>query len=245
MPDRELVPEYEGNTYVGYLDISGFKQMMSDNRKKAECVLDAFYSTIYDNIYLANSDDSMQVRFNAVIVSDCAVLFLSREGSIGSNNVDRIEGLSIILAIVRNMNRTFIRYLYPFMTTCSISYGEFRYENRREISYLRKNCIRGQAYMDAFSDSESNEPPIQPGECRIRKRLLKIALPENQLFSLLKAKGRHYYFYWMLPDNQDINRYERIYKMRKEKMYDSLIQLIQDSCQLTNQQADYRGLGAK
>jgi len=229
MPNRELMSKYEGNTYVGYLDISGFKQMMSDNRKKAEGVLDAFYSTIYDSIHRANSDDSNLVKFNAIVISDCAVLFLSRQDNIGRNDVDKIEGLSIILEIVKNMNRIFISHRYPFMTTCSISYGYFHYENRREIRYLRKNCIRGQAYMDAFSDSESNEPRMQPGECRILKKPLNIALPENQLFSLLKAKGKHYYFYWMLQDERNISSYELSYKKTKENMYDNLIRLIQDS----------------
>jgi len=71
---------------------------------------------------------------------------------------------------------------------------------------------------------------MQPGECRILKRSLKMALPENELFSLLKAKGRHYYFYWMLHDKEDISSYERSFNQRKQRMYDSLIQLIQDSC---------------
>jgi hypothetical protein len=235
MPNRELMPKYEGNTYVGYLDISGFKQMMSDNRKKAECVLDGFYGTIYDNVYRANFGDSTRVKFNAVVVSDCAVLFLSRQDSAGRNDVDKIEGLSIILEIIKNMNRTFINHHYPFITTCSIAYGQLHYENRKEIDYIRKNCIRGQAYIDAFSDSESNEPRMQPGECRILKKSLKIALPDNRLFSLLKSKGKHYYFYWMLQDERNINNYELSYKGTKENMYDSLVRLMQDSCRPTNQ----------
>jgi hypothetical protein len=233
MPYREPMPEYEGNTYVGYLDISGFKQMMSDNREKAEHVLDGFYSTIYDNIYDANSDDSKLDKFNAVVVSDCAVLFLSRQDSAGTNDVDKIEGLSIILEIIRNMNRKFIDHCYPFMTTCPISYGYFHYENRREIDYIRKNCLRGQAYIDAFSDSESNEPRMQPSECRILKESLKIALPDNPLFSLLKSKDKHYYFYWMLQDEQNVDSYEFSYKKTKEKMYDNLVRLLQDSCRST------------
>jgi hypothetical protein len=219
---------------VGYLDISGFKQMMSDSRKKAEGVLDAFYSTIYDNVKLLNSEDS-ELKFNAIIVSDCAVLFLSRGDGIGRTDVDKIEGLSVILETIRRMNRKFVHYLYPFMTTCSISYGDLQYENRKEINYLTKNCIRGQAYIDAFLDSESNEPPMQPGECRILKGSLNITLPENQLFSLLRIKRKHYYFYWMLHDKKNISSYEQSFKERKQKMYDSLIQLIQDSCPLGRQ----------
>lgn len=233
MSYRELIPEYKGNTYVGYLDISGFKQMMSDDSRKAEDVLEGFYSIIYANVRCSNSDDS-SIKFNAVVVSDCAVLFLSPHGA-REGDVDQIEGLSKILAYVRNMNRAFISHSKPFMATCSIAYGDFYYQNRKEIDRITKNCIRGQAYMDAFSDSESNEPRMQPSECRILKtipkRTLRNALPNNPAFSYLKPKGRHYYFYWMLQDKRNIKKYETEYKQAKEMMYERLIQLVKDSCE--------------
>jgi hypothetical protein len=236
MLNRGLIPEYEGSTFVGYLDISGFKQMMANNRAKAEDVLDKFYQTIYNSVYGATLNESAPIKFNAIAISDCAVLFLSRlHDASGNNKVDEIEGLSLILKIIQEMNRTFINHSYPFMTTCSIAYGEFHYENRKEIRYLRKNCIRGQANLDAFSDSESNEPRMQPGECRILRKSLKgITLPEDGLLSLVEPDGKHYYFYWMLDNKLGIKGFKLKYKRTQENMYNDLIILIQGSCRSTD-----------
>ncbi len=232
MAARELMPEYEGTTFVGFLDISGFKHMMNNERAKAESVLDHFYSTIYNCVYHANRNRTNMIKLNAIAVSDCAVLFLSRERDAeGKNEIDPQTGLTVILGYIQEMNRSFINHNEPFMTTCSVAFGEFHYENRKEIEYLQKNCLRGKAYLDAFLDSQSTEPKINPGEVRILKGGLDINLENNGLLSVLKSKGKHFYFYWMLDEKRKINQYQIHYKQTMERMYDELIKLIQNSCE--------------
>lgn len=228
MAVRELMPEYEGTTYVGFLDISGFKHMMKYERPKAESVLDHFYRTIYQCVYDANRIETNQIKFNAIAISDCAVLFLSRQRDDSGNKIDGEIGLTILLRYIQQMNHSFINHYNPFMTTCSVAYGEFHYENRKEIDYLQKNCLRGKAYIDSFSDSESIEPKINPGEVRILRKGLEINLTNNELFPLLKPKGKHFYFYWMLDEKLKINKYQNQYKQTIKNMYDELIKMIQN-----------------
>jgi len=135
MPNHELMPEYHGETYVGFLDVSGFTKMILENKKRAGHVLDDFYGTIYQTVYTANFEEpTTQAKFNAVVVSDSAVLFLSQHNDGESNNVSRTEGLPIILGNIKKMNRRFLDL--PFMTTCSIAYGEFEYQNRKDALYV-------------------------------------------------------------------------------------------------------------
>jgi hypothetical protein len=223
------IPSYSGQTYVGYLDISGFKEIMN-NKNRAERVLDKFYRTIYETIYEMRSPEPLSsTKINAVIVSDCAVLFLSCGSNESSRNVDKIEGLPIMLEFIQRMNRAFINqsYGFPFMTTCSIAYGDFQYQNRSDLDYLRKNCMIGTSYLNAFLDSESSESRIRPGDCRIIKGDLNLIPSQNPIFLLLESTRKHYYFYWMLENPQDIKSFKQKYKNTWEGTYDRLIKLLQ------------------
>lgn len=222
------IPSYSGHTYVAYLDISGFKEMMK-NKNKARSVLDRFYKTIYGTLYEMTPPEPLSsIRINAVVVSDCAVLFLSCGSNGGSSDVDRIEGLPRILESVRKMNRAFLNHSYPFMTTCSIAYGDFHYENRSDREYLRKNCLMGTAYLNAFSDSESSESKSRPGECRVLKNELNLACSQNPIFTLLKSTRKYYYFYWMLENSRDIRSFIRKYNSAWEDLYEGLIRLLKN-----------------
>jgi hypothetical protein len=230
MAVHELMPNYHGSTFVGFIDISGFKHMMNNQRAKAESVLDHFYRTIYQCVFEANQIETSPIKLNAIAVSDCAVLFLSRERGEEGNEICKQTGLIFLLKYLQKMNRSFIKHYDPFMTTSSIAYGEFHYENRREIAYLQKNCLRGKAYIDAFLDNESQEPKINPGEVRILRNNLDINITDDQLLSVLKPKGKHFYFYWMLDKKTKIRQYQIQYKQTTEDMYNELIKLIQSNC---------------
>ena len=223
------IPSYSGNTYVAFLDISGFKEMMKD-KARATNALNKFYTTIYDTYYeMASSSLSSSLRINAIVISDCAVLFISRiDGN--HNDVDKIDGLSRMLTFIQKVNRRFIdQSLHiSFLTTCSIAYGHFQYEERTEGDHLRKNYFIGSPYINAFLDNESGEPRIKPGECRILKDNLDLTLSANSLFSLLEPTEKHYYFYWMLDNSEDISRFKRKYQNISQSVYTQMIKLLQN-----------------
>jgi len=234
------IPSYSGQTYVAYLDISGFKEMMK-NEKKARSVLDRFYGTIYDIPYETPALDSpLAIRMNAVAVSDCAVLFLSSGSEESCRDVDKIEGLPKLLEFIKKTNRALVKksFGFPFMTTCSIAYGNFEYRNKSDREYVRKNCIMGTAYVRALLDSESNESKMRPGECRILKANLELLPSQNRIFHLLESRKTYYYFYWMLENPQDIRRFKRKYRKIWEGTYSRLIELLQNSASRTDIQND-------
>ena len=116
------ISSYEGNTFVAFLDISGFKQMMN-SKEKVHDVLNKFYSSLFYSVGDLNSvkDD---IKLNIIAVSDCAVIFLSKGVH---DNVDENQGLTKLLEFIRKVNGEFVEphNNYPFLTTCSIAYGDF------------------------------------------------------------------------------------------------------------------------
>lgn len=218
------VPTYEGKTYVGYLDISGFKQMMA-NRKKMESVLDRFYRTMYGAIYHVNSMDSTLIKMNVIAVSDCAVLFLNKGHK---QDVDEVLGLTKMLRCIQHVNLEFIKHDCPFMTTCSISYGDFSYKDRKEWKHVRKNCMNGAAYVEAFLDSRLEKPRIKPSECRLLKKGLSVNLPENNDSMVLDSRKDYYYFYWILRDANEKTEFKKKFRKKWNAMYDSVIELLQN-----------------
>jgi len=221
------VPNYEGKTYVGYLDISGFKEMMKDN-DKVENVLDSFYSCLYRRICDVNINDNV-VKINAVAVSDCAVLFLSNGER---DDVDQRTGLLKMLSFINSVNREFINLgPYSFMTTCSIAYGDFSFENRKDSDHIRKNCLRGPAYVAAYLDNEKETERMKPGECRILMKGLTLEPDQQNEFALLKKESRYYrYYYWMLNNSREIPQFKRKYSKTYEEMYVKLMKLLRNPC---------------
>jgi len=216
------VPSYEGKTYVGYLDISGFKQIMK-HENKVERVLDEFYSTLYSTVYDVNSDAN-PIKMNVVAVSDCAVLFLNKGEH---DDVDQNAGLPKMLQFIKTVNRVFInRESSSFMTTCSIAYGDFNFENRKDSDHIRKNCLRGLAYVEAYLDNEKENEKMTPGKCRILKRGLSIDLSQDSEFALLKQEKQYYYYYWMLSNPHEISLFKHKYEQTLEEMYDKLMRLL-------------------
>lgn len=216
------VPSYEGKTYVGYLDISGFKQTMK-HMDRVEGILNEFYATLYYAISDVNLNHDA-IKMNVVAVSDCAVLFLSK----GENeDVDQCIGLQRMLQFVKRVNSEFINHeSYPFMTTCSIAYGDFEFESRRDSQYIRKNCLRGPAYVNAYLDNEKESEKMKPGKCRILKRGLNSDISQNTEFALLEKEGNYYYYYWMLNNSNEIPLFKRKYEKTLDEMYDKLMKLL-------------------
>lgn len=236
------VESYEGETYVAYLDISGFKELMK-NQNKAKRALGKFYSTVYDvgsRFCSRNTPGFLEV--NAVLFSDCAVLFSknSKQPTADDTNpiADNIAGLKSILSFIQQVNQALILSRQePIMTVCSIDYGEFKYEGRIEFTGIDKGFVIGKPFVNAFLDVEQGKPKIQPTECRLlidNLRLNSNLLREPYPLSLLKSKDGHYYFYWMLPSLENARQFEEEFQDTYNLKYAGMIQVVQKYVDSTN-----------
>jgi len=220
-----LVDSYYGKTYVAYLDISGFEAMMKD-LESAKNVLNDFYTTIY---HFCQNNTTTSPRICAIVAFDCAAFFTRNH-----NRSDKLNGLLSILRFVREVNRHFIEGegSQPFMTTCSIAYGKFVYEDRTESPDLRKNYIFGSPYLQVALDQKKGIPKIRAGECRLlpSKMFRLKGFGKNDLLSFILKRGRRHYFYWMLNDpgqqhNFDTD-YAEAYKQRNKDNYSCVIKVL-------------------
>lgn len=223
------VPPFEGETFLAFMDISGFKKYMKSN--KAIKVLDSLHSHGYD-IIEPDGDIS------AILVSDSCILFVNKELELPQYNENIEFYLSLLLDKVKDLNKKLIRSEEKIMLTTSIAYGNFRYEQRIEFNPIEKNHFFGDAYIDAFSDNEYNNKKLNPGQCRLLIKHLPGRLktylenPENsgsipyKNLKLLRKKGNFYYFYWMLKNSDDIPVFEKDYNEAYNSRYVLLKELL-------------------
>jgi hypothetical protein len=199
------VKNFSGKTFVAFVDISGFKVMMSEDKSRATEALDKFYQIGYEVLQSYH-------KVSGIFISDCGVLFVSQITSIN-------EQLNTILEVVKTINQ---RMLYEnFMLTTNIAYGDFSYQDRVEFNGISKNLLFGNAYLDAYSDNIS-KPKMEPGMCRILSKNIKDTsfLDSNQF---LMRKKEHYYFYWNVNIPEQIEAFEKNYRNAK---YDGILQSL-------------------
>jgi hypothetical protein len=219
--------DFEGNTFVGFIDISGFTRTMETEEELALDTLDRFYNSGFR--ILGNQSDSYPT-IRGMFISDCAVLF-ARSKPDGSN---RIKVLKKMLKIIKAINKDLIKD--KIMLTSSIAYGKFRYQKRNIVlGKVNKEFIYGRPYLKAYVDnSDSGRPKIRPGECRI---LIDNDFPpdvdfhintsiNNQSDNFDKAMQdrNHYYYYWMCNNVNLIN----IYKSNYDAIYSNIRQFNND-----------------
>ena len=206
------INNYDGDTFVAFLDISGFKELMRDE-KKAWKALDRLYQYGYEILRNQNNE----CRVEGIFISDSGVLFVRRNNRI----IPKIsDGLISLLMILKRINERMRGN--DFMLTTSIAYGEFRYQERIEFRGIEKNPIYGNAYISAFLDNENGKPKIQPGQCRIVEENLPSDITRsieqsqnNDIFGMIRKRegdNKHYYYYWMVNDSHEIERFEQNYK---------------------------------
>ena len=161
------ISSYSGETFVAFLDICGFKEMMK-REEQALMALNRFYNTIYriGRSFARSNRRRGLLKVAAVVVSDCAVLFSRCSGS----HQDKIAGLRSILSFIRQVNRSLISSDPELMTTCSIDLGSFRYEDGIEFNNIDKEFFVGKPYLGAFLGNQRGKPRIQPGQCRLLKK---------------------------------------------------------------------------
>jgi hypothetical protein len=203
------VQNFSGQTFVAFLDISGFKDLMKDDRKALDA-LNELYQSGYNA--LKNADG-----VEGFFVSDSGILFV-RSGSIH-------ERLTKIMSVVKRINRQML--LRNYMLTTSIAYGHFDYHDKLEFDGIEKNPIYGFAYVQAFLDNETGSPTIQPGQCRLVTRNVPPELDfSHPDFSLLRQKGNHRYFYWNVDEANEIDNFEHEYNDSYKLKYAGMLKAL-------------------
>lgn len=221
------INNYDGETFVAFFDISGFKQLMHDE-KKAWKALDKLYSCGYETLRRRDNE----LRVEGIFISDCGVLFTrTHNGSTPTIS----ESLKKLLKVIKNINRRMADH--DFLLTTSIAYGKFRYQERVEFEGIEKNPIYGNAYVSAFLDNENGKPKIQPAQCRIVKKNLPGNINQNikhgyytdDVFRMIREKrgdDKHYYFYWMVNNSEEINQFEQKYKDAYNLKYAGILKAV-------------------
>lgn len=224
---------FHGKTYVAFIDISGFKQYIDENR--AEEVIGSFYQYGADKIY-KNNNESDNEQIGGIFISDCGILFVK-------SRPITVSSFRAILKVIKNINIKMISKCH--LTTCSIAYGDFNYQPRVSSEDYRKNALHGKGYVNAFTDNEYGVPKIKPGNCRILVSGLPFSTQRTEgtavhsyipnfdtLFydlPLIKSRDEKYlYYYWMLDDPNKIEEYDEIYKEIEDVKYKRLKEMIKN-----------------
>jgi hypothetical protein len=206
------VADFDGECFVAFTDISGFKEMMKRGPQAMQA-LDCLYTSGYNAI-----QDNRSV--NGFFVSDCGILF-TREG-------DAIQQLQSMLHLVNRINRDILAQ--NIMLTTSVAWGHFSYHNRIEFPGVRKQATYGNAYIAAYLDSHTELPKISPGQCRIRRE----GLPDAVLQHLSgdersEPSHKHFYYHWMVNDPEDIPDFTRLYNDSYTRKYAGMLDALKQA----------------
>jgi len=206
------IAPYNSQTFVAFLDISGFKELMKQNDRALKA-LNRLYQIGYDTI---NNGAGIEGLF----VSDCGVLFVRDTDDPYADLIRLVNG-------IKQINRKLLED--DFMTVTSITYGQFKYQDKLEIQGIEKNAIYGGAYVDSFLDVEKSEPKIRAGQLRIVIKNLPQAVTEkieNKIDDnarLFVKKGKHYYYYWSIENHEEIEQFERRYNDSYKLVYQGIL----------------------
>lgn len=214
------IENYHGNTFVAFMDISGFKNLMNTGGaiKALNC--------LYNNGYYALQRNT---NIDGLFVSDSGILFVNGR----NQNLTKRQKLYELLEAIKQINIAMLNENY--MLTTSIAYGEFSYHQRIEFNGIEKNPIYGQAYVAAFLDNENSLPKIQPGQCRI---LLNAEInnllneeDENQggFLRWRKNDRKHKYFYWNVETPEVIDEFERQYLDSYQAKYAGMLNALKNN----------------
>ena len=185
-----ITADYNGQTYVAFTDISGFKAMMT-NENRLMHAMDALYSSGYRVL----RNNQRQPAIEGIFISDCGILFARK------THESALEALDSLLVVLSEIHRDVFES--AFSLTTSIAYGPFAYRGKVEFEGLDKTAIHGHAYVSAIKDNESKAPKLYPNECRILKAGLPTEISMNRIQTLniarrrIREEAKHFYFEWM------------------------------------------------
>jgi hypothetical protein len=217
-------PDFHGDTFVAFCDISGFKNLMSRNSARAIHSLGKFYETAFRAVRRTSRENPIY----GLVVSDCAILVAENRNGIGNR-----AALNSLLSCIKEINKGGLEH--DLMLTTSIAYGEFHYEQRVEFFGLEKNMITGAAYIEAFKNQSSGKPRLRSGECRLVPlfpeeitRLLEENDRQGVLRMMIKERN-HYYFYWMRDTPEEIREFNEAYENTENLKYVGIRLLLRGS----------------
>ncbi len=229
------INNFEGDTFVAFLDIAGFKMLKKD---KAWRALDKLYESGYDILKRQNRSNGCRgVGVEGIFISDCGILFVRNNPRDDKNHRPEVL-LEVLLKAIKVINQEMLKS--NFMLTTSVAYGSFKYQERIEFLGIEKNPICGDAYVSAFLDNERWSPRIKPGQCRIVKenlpkyitRAIDRAIKEskdNETFRMIRKRdgdNKHYYYYWMVNNHSEIERFEQDYKDTYKFIYAGMLEAL-------------------
>jgi hypothetical protein len=227
-----MVQSFEGNTWVAFIDISGFKQMMK-NVKQAELALEKFYKNIFAEVFRINKTFPFDMHstgrpsVNSVVVSDSAIFFIDNQGLAE----DKIRDLHIMLELVKSVNLSLIDSVQKpqIMTTCAMDYGPFKYDNKSSNIHTAKSFFYGSTYITAYLGNEKLSK--KPGFCRVLTSDFTIpdALKDFSPFNLLSRVSsveESFDFYWMLNNPERIADFGNTYNNLTQSLYIQIAALL-------------------
>jgi hypothetical protein len=225
------IQDFRGKTFVAFIDICGFKEMMISNPKKAEVALDNFYRIV-------NQEAAVLEAINCIAVSDSAIVFVGTgrsETSLEDGRDLKTIELGGLLSILRFVKQVALKMIgHGIAITGSISFGSFQYQKRIEGPQTVKAMLLGSAYLNAYSDVEDGKPKLRPGQIRVRpikkiRELLETSTTsDSSELALLKKGLGGYYFYWMLNSMGESSNFEREYHKQYNKMYDAIVSILKN-----------------
>ncbi len=234
--------DFKGETYVAFIDISGFKRMMKDKDRIAKVVYNFYDSgyTILKQYQTRGPNEPSTIQ--GIFVSDCGILFVNINHQ--SNEVDlrvKRESLNQLLNVVKKINLHMIDI--NVMLTTSIAYGSLTCTEKIEFKGISKNPFYGDAYLNAFVDHKDRQKKIHAGECRIVKKTLPEGLITEgskshfENFELLREKLKnksHIYFYWMVKGKSEITKFNKDYANIETERYRRMTELIKKYVESSN-----------
>ena len=225
---------FEGETFVAFVDISGFKDKVRANTETATDTLKTFYNIGYT--LLSHIGENKDI--SGIFVSDCAILYVHNKKLSVQDKCGRI------LDIVKELNKECIEK--NIMLTTNIAYGNFVYKNRIEVdSNIEKSLVLGNAYIDAYIDSTKK---MKACCCRmLKKRSVNNVLDNNNssidddVINSIKTsyvitdENGYYYFWWQCKTEEKVNIYMERYKEIKKqyKGKDKVNEKFDKLCELT------------
>lgn len=216
---------FEGNTFVAFLDIAGFKDLMRQEEGRAKEVLNKFYKYGYRTL-LEHNKNKLKIysEISGLFISDCGILYVK-------NTENKIK-LKSLLHLIKEINLKMLDDKIMLIT--SIAFGQFAYKSKPEHEWIEKKPIYGDAYLSAYLDTEKTPPKMLPGQCRIIKKKLPPTIKlekfvDDEILSLIKRKRNdknHFYFYWNVKNPLEIPKFEKQYLNAYNSRFDGILEVL-------------------
>ena len=215
---------FDGNTFVAFVDISGFEKKVKNNLDKAMDILNFFYNTGYNLLKNINNN-----FISGIFVSDCAILYINIDNTNASEYIIK-EQFKNFLNIIKELNKNCINE--NIMLTTNIAYGKFKYNEKFEIENIQKGAFAGNAYIAAFAASEGK---MDICGCRILKENVPFKFEQLKNDSIITSEKKYWHFWWQCKTEEKVNIYMKRYKEIKKqyKGKDKVDEKFDKLCELT------------